>query len=640
MTEVQTVRGAVDTAELGRTYMHEHVFVLTADVQQNYPEEWGDEDDAGRRRRRRSSPRWPPRACARSSTRPSSGSAATSRASSGSPSRCPTSTSSSPPAATPTTTCRSSSTTAGPALEPSVGSRCPTRWSTCSSATSTEGIAGTGVKAGMLKCAIDHQGMTGGVERVMRAVAKAHRQTGVPITVHTHPGSQTGPGGRSGCCDEEGVDPRPRRARPQRRHHRRRPPAASWPTPASCSAWTASASTSTPRSRRGPTPSSSCAGAATPSSMVLSPRRVLLHRLARPRRAWRCCRSGTTCTSSDDVLPYLREHGVTDEQIDDDARRQPAPVLRERRDATDAAAPLRRERGRARRRTASSATSTSPTRSWRCCATSVERDPDGEAVVELDGPRVTYRELWDAAARVAGGLRAAGVGRGDRVAIRLRQRRDWVLAFLGTLMAGGVAVPVNTRFTEPEVAYVVDDCGASVVLEPGRAAARTASRSSRTASSRTTSRRSSTRPARPGFPKGAMTTPRELPDQQRERPAGRRHAARATRRCATSSRCRCSTSPAATASCCRRCRAGRHAVDHAGVRGASGSCRPSPRSGSPCVTTVPAIFWLAINQPQLRRRRRQRRAVRHLRRGADRARRWCTRSSAASRRRGSATASA
>src|SRR6478735_8976581 len=44
MAEVPTVRGPVDTAELGRTLMHEHVFVLNADVQQNYPEEWGDED--------------------------------------------------------------------------------------------------------------------------------------------------------------------------------------------------------------------------------------------------------------------------------------------------------------------------------------------------------------------------------------------------------------------------------------------------------------------------------------------------------------------------------------------------------------------------------------------------------------------
>ncbi|HKG52281.1 MAG TPA: hypothetical protein VKB14_17770, partial [Actinomycetales bacterium] len=45
MAEVHTVRGAVDTAELGRTYMHEHVFVLTSDVQQNWPAEWGSEDD-------------------------------------------------------------------------------------------------------------------------------------------------------------------------------------------------------------------------------------------------------------------------------------------------------------------------------------------------------------------------------------------------------------------------------------------------------------------------------------------------------------------------------------------------------------------------------------------------------------------
>jgi long-chain acyl-CoA synthetase len=98
---------------------------------------------------------------------------------------------------------------------------------------------------------------------------------------------------------------------------------------------------------------------------------------------------------------------------------------------------------------------------------SVDRDPGGEAVVEVDGPRLTFRELWDRAARVAGGLRAAGVGRGDRVAIRLGNGADWVLGFLGTLMAGGVAVPVNTRFTDAEARYVVDDSGARVVLEPG-----------------------------------------------------------------------------------------------------------------------------------------------------------------------------
>jgi acyl-CoA synthetase (AMP-forming)/AMP-acid ligase II len=100
---------------------------------------------------------------------------------------------------------------------------------------------------------------------------------------------------------------------------------------------------------------------------------------------------------------------------------------------------------------------------------SVQRDPGGEAVVELDGPRLSYQQLWDRAARVAGGLRAAGVQRGDRVAIRLGNGVDWVLGFLGTLLAGAVAVPVNTRFTDSEARYVIDDSGARVVLTPGEA---------------------------------------------------------------------------------------------------------------------------------------------------------------------------
>ena len=56
----------------------------------------------------------------------------------------------------------------------------------------TEGIAGTGIKAAFLKCAIDEPGLTHGVERVMRAVARAHAETGAPVTVHTHPGSGSG----------------------------------------------------------------------------------------------------------------------------------------------------------------------------------------------------------------------------------------------------------------------------------------------------------------------------------------------------------------------------------------------------------------------------------------------------------------
>jgi phosphotriesterase-related protein len=49
----------------------------------------------------------------------------------------------------------------------------------------TQGIAETGVKAAFLKCAMDAPGLTPGVERVLRAVAGAHRETGAPVTVHT-----------------------------------------------------------------------------------------------------------------------------------------------------------------------------------------------------------------------------------------------------------------------------------------------------------------------------------------------------------------------------------------------------------------------------------------------------------------------
>src|SRR5436305_14966508 len=82
---------------------------------------------------------------------------------------------------------------------------------------------------------------------------------------------------------------------------------------------------------------------------------------------------------------------------------------------------------------------------------SVERDPGGEAVIEIGGERVSFEQLWDRAARVAGGLRALGLERGDRAAIVLPNGLDWVLAFWGAQLAGVVAVPVITRFTASEV---------------------------------------------------------------------------------------------------------------------------------------------------------------------------------------------
>ncbi len=56
----------------------------------------------------------------------------------------------------------------------------------------TEGIADTGVKAAFLKCCVEAAGLTPGVERVARAVAIAHRETGAPITVHTSSSTKAG----------------------------------------------------------------------------------------------------------------------------------------------------------------------------------------------------------------------------------------------------------------------------------------------------------------------------------------------------------------------------------------------------------------------------------------------------------------
>ncbi len=69
----------------------------------------------------------------------------------------------------------------------------------------TEGIADTGVKAAILKCATDEPGLTPGVERVLRAVAAAHRATGVPISTHTHAHTRRGLE-QQRVFAEEGVD--------------------------------------------------------------------------------------------------------------------------------------------------------------------------------------------------------------------------------------------------------------------------------------------------------------------------------------------------------------------------------------------------------------------------------------------------
>lgn len=206
-TTVQTVRGPIETSALGRTYLHEHIFVLSADVQQNYPDEWGDEEtrvaDAVQKLSALGAQgvrtivdptvvglgRYIPRIQRIAEQLPDLNIVVA-------------------------TGCYTYDDVPfffhhrGPALNAITGAEVPDPMVDMFVGDIEDGIAGTGVKAALLKCAIDAQGLTPGVDRVMRAVARAHQRTGTPITVHTHPGSHTALEVKRVLCDEEGVDPR------------------------------------------------------------------------------------------------------------------------------------------------------------------------------------------------------------------------------------------------------------------------------------------------------------------------------------------------------------------------------------------------------------------------------------------------
>jgi phosphotriesterase-related protein len=68
-----------------------------------------------------------------------------------------------------------------------------------------KGVGDTGLRAGILKCATDEYGVTKDVERILRAVAQAHRQTGVPISTHTFAPAKVGLD-QQRIFREEGVD--------------------------------------------------------------------------------------------------------------------------------------------------------------------------------------------------------------------------------------------------------------------------------------------------------------------------------------------------------------------------------------------------------------------------------------------------
>jgi len=92
-----------------------------------------------------------------------------------------------------------------------------------------------------------------------------------------------------------------------------------------------------------------------------------------------------------------------------------------------------------------------------------------QAVVEPGAGSATYAQLWRRATEVAGGLHAAGIARGDRVALSLVNGLDWVVTFFGIVLAGATVVPVNFRLTTDEIGYILDDSGAALHIDDPRA---------------------------------------------------------------------------------------------------------------------------------------------------------------------------
>lgn len=191
-TTVETAAGAVEAGGLGRVLMHEHVFVISPEIMMNYPKEWGDEEarvaDAVARLSELKAAgidtildptaiglgRYIPRIARVASQIDLNVVVAT-------------------------------GLYTFEVLPHYFRGRSIDAMADMFVGDIVEGIADTGVKAAVLKCATDQPGVTPGVEHVLRAVARAHRRTGTPITTHTHAATRRGLEQQQ-IFREEGVD--------------------------------------------------------------------------------------------------------------------------------------------------------------------------------------------------------------------------------------------------------------------------------------------------------------------------------------------------------------------------------------------------------------------------------------------------
>lgn len=95
--------------------------------------------------------------------------------------------------------------------------------------------------------------------------------------------------------------------------------------------------------------------------------------------------------------------------------------------------------------------------------TAAQRNPKGVALV-LESERLSWQDLHDQAARLAWGMQAQGIARGDRVAMLLGNRIEFVVTLFAVARLGAIAVPINIREQAPGLAYMLQHCGASLLV--------------------------------------------------------------------------------------------------------------------------------------------------------------------------------
>jgi acyl-CoA synthetase (AMP-forming)/AMP-acid ligase II len=104
-----------------------------------------------------------------------------------------------------------------------------------------------------------------------------------------------------------------------------------------------------------------------------------------------------------------------------------------------------------------------PNNIWAMVAEAAAGNPDGEALV-CGTSRMSWREVVRRSARIAAGFEKLGLKRGDRVAVLLGNRIEFVLAMFAAAHAGLITVLLSTRQQKPEIAYVLTDCGAKLLI--------------------------------------------------------------------------------------------------------------------------------------------------------------------------------